>query len=342
MELDVKTPEQIKSPKSDIDMSDAKQSEGELVEYLSTEHDISDSEKNAISKAIELTLEMIESQANKEGLSTTLIAGPQADKKKQEELDVQLAAILQEQMYSQPNNPFPSGFGAPYTPMYFAHHSHDAVPPGKPGPKVKPPSLDELKKQAMEEKKEEDVCIVCKQPPIEYIYLPSCQVPHIYCISCAQKTIQPQPVNYRFARSKRKPVTKNAIKCVLCGSINPLDPAIGVSGLRRVKKRKYPDSFTPMICPEHKEEFIMFCTEFMQLMCPHCFMAEHHKKHTDDKHVAIDDASSRLKIDLQKHVESLKNKRQKLVNFTTQLTSQKEKIGKATESVREELKKKNL
>ena len=31
------------------------------------------------------------------------------------------------------------------------------------------------------------VCLICKQSPMSYIVLPSCEQPHIYCYSCAEK-----------------------------------------------------------------------------------------------------------------------------------------------------------
>ena len=35
----------------------------------------------------------------------------------------------------------------------------------------------------------ETVCLVCHQSPNEYIIIPTCQQPHVYCMSCASKML---------------------------------------------------------------------------------------------------------------------------------------------------------
>jgi len=137
----------------------------------------------------------------------------------------------------------------------------------------------------------------------------------------------------------RRDRDKNVLLCALCKSVNPVDPVSGIEALRRVKKRKYPDE-NRKICPEHGQEFIMFCKCFMQLICPGCLISDAHKNHKDSDHVALEDAQRELRQSLQSYMESLKSKRVKvdstflllitiftllpqLVNFTQQLSTKK-------------------
>lgn len=44
--------------------------------------------------------------------------------------------------------------------------------------------------ETKEKEQESVICLVCHQGLKEYIILPNCQAPHIYCMSCANKLIK--------------------------------------------------------------------------------------------------------------------------------------------------------
>jgi len=148
-------------------------------------------------------------------------------------------------------------------------------------------------------------CLVCRGRPKEFITLPNCAQPHVYCINCANKLLQPPTLqrygryNYAAAARHQKKIRqlqeslakKKQIQCVLCKSINLVDAGSGIDPLRRIRKRRKTSEqaqvqqVDPGICLEHNDAVIMFCTEYMQLMCPQCLMSDQHSKHQDSKHM---------------------------------------------------------
>jgi hypothetical protein len=78
------------------------------------------------------------------------------------------------------------------------------------------------------------VCLICKSSPKTYIVLPSCEQPHIYCFSCAQRSQQTPRDEERYGmfgrynNRNRNNTNAATITCVLCKSVSKLDPS-GVS-----------------------------------------------------------------------------------------------------------------
>lgn len=124
---------------------------------------------------------------------------------------------------------------------------------------------------------------------LEYIILPNCAQPHVYCVSCAQKLMettntQPPRFLYSLPRRIRSSSNQPQITCVLCKSVTYIDIKIGLEGLKRRRKRQQVPELTPDFCSTHKTEHIMFCLKSMQLICPQCLLSEPHKRHNDDDH----------------------------------------------------------
>jgi hypothetical protein len=60
-------------------------------------------------------------------------------------------------------------------------------------------------------------------PSSEYIVLPMCKTPHIYCMECAERL-------YQQTNTSR-------IQCPLCSVVTPVDSGRGLRGLRRRRKK---------------------------------------------------------------------------------------------------------
>jgi len=158
------------------------------------------------------------------------------------------------------------------------------------------------------------VCIVCRQSPVDYIVLPNCPQPHVYCAPCAIKLSKPDenqhhPWGMRQRRNnKKREGPGGSVSCVLCRAVSPL-PDQGLSALRQRRVLAKED---PMMCPSHNQEVLMFCTAAMQRMCPACIVADEHKRHNDDQHKALEDALP----DIEKHLKSYtKNMEEKIVKW---------------------------
>lgn len=113
--------------------------------------------------------------------------------------------VFQEEMYAELEY---SQGGYDYQP--YGYHEDVSPPPSNFTP-VKPPSIKELMKEAQEPQKEDSdgiICLVCHSPCNEYIILPSCQQPHIYCMACATKMVKHGPpvnrYNHRFGRGGKQ------------------------------------------------------------------------------------------------------------------------------------------
>ena len=100
-------------------------------------------------------------------------------------------------------------------------------------------------------------CLVCRGRPTEFITLPNCSQPHVYCTACANKLLQP-PTVHRYGRfygslSRQKRwkqlqqtlSNKKQIQCVLCKSVNYVDAATGIDPLRRIRKRRKTSEMKP-------------------------------------------------------------------------------------------------
>jgi len=153
------------------------------------------------------------------------------------------------------------------------------------------------------------VCLICHKSVIEYVILPACQQPHIYCMSCANKMIKEGPPqnphygNYRENNKKRS--NEHTIQCVLCSSESHLDPSGGLASLRRKKKRKLEDKNK---CPEHNEEFQMFCLDCVELICVNCLGGAHGKHNTE----ALDVAQKKLQSTFQSKTLEMQKKKIKI------------------------------
>jgi hypothetical protein len=183
------------------------------------------------------------------------------------DLDEEFARMLQEQEFSENGGNFYQDKSSYYTPDYTPstlHFSASLTPlePSTNFTPIKPPSMAELTKQDLVTKETdydpEIVCLICHQSPKDYIILPSCQQPHVYCMQCSNKmlnnTVQ-QTNRYRNYSTPRKSRNgQQSLQCVLCSSISYLD---NLNSLRRRKKRKVE---TMSKCPIHGEEFCLYCT----------------------------------------------------------------------------------
>eukprot|EP01124_Arcella_intermedia_P004017 TRINITY_DN1226_c1_g2_i1.p1 TRINITY_DN1226_c1_g2~~TRINITY_DN1226_c1_g2_i1.p1 ORF type:complete len:419 (-),score=121.92 TRINITY_DN1226_c1_g2_i1:116-1372(-) len=221
--------------------------------------------------------------------------------------------------------------------------------------KVKPPSRAEICRTAEEEMSakvsgNEILCIVChKETQEEYVTLPNCSQPHIYCVGCAEKLVErgsAKDARYLHGRKRNRDSTNNNIvrvHCLLCKCITEVDSKIGIRYYRK-RKNRFPlledESKEPPLkrtktenekqvapkCPEHGEEFILFCISYMQLMCPECLKRDDHSKHTDEIHVPLHEAESKIHSILDKELTELKSKQNSIKQFITTLSEKKPQI----------------
>lgn len=247
------------------------------------------------------------------------------------DLDSTLSSLLQQQS----SKPVQSGSDLVYQiPLNFSPSSKT----------VKPPSLQELKKQEVSppEKEESDIiCLICHNSPREYVVLPSCQQPHIYCMTCANKMVKNQsvnnPISYRFPNrnaSNKRTTSGQSIQCVLCNSSSSLDPIGGLSSLRRRKRRKMEEK--KPICPIHNEEFMLFCLDDMESICYVCAGSTHSKHNFE----ALDVAYKKLDSQLNTQLKIMEQKRSKLESFINSVTLQQSQLETSSKSVRKEAKEK--
>ncbi len=155
------------------------------------------------------------------------------------------------------------------------------------------------------------VCIVCRQSPVDYIVLPNCPQPHVYCSPCATKLSKPEdpnqhhPWGMRQRRSNKKHEGPGgSVSCVLCRTVSPLPD----QGLAALRQRRVLAKEDPMMCPTHNQEVLMFCTAVMQRMCPACIVADEHKRHNDDQHKALEDAVPDIEKHLKSYTKSMEDK----------------------------------
>eukprot|EP01119_Soliformovum_irregulare_P018691 TRINITY_DN5781_c0_g1_i2.p1 TRINITY_DN5781_c0_g1~~TRINITY_DN5781_c0_g1_i2.p1 ORF type:complete len:609 (-),score=152.14 TRINITY_DN5781_c0_g1_i2:44-1870(-) len=195
---------------------------------------------------------------------------------------------------------------------------------------VKPPKLEDLMKP--QETSDEDVaCVVCHSSPQEYIVLPACQVPHVYCMPCANKVMAQGGIPNNPYHHRRAKAVKTGIQCVLCKASSPVDPSVGLAALKRRKKRKMDQNVNQ--CPLHNEEYLLFCIDDMQLICYMCAGAEH-ARHIYE---AFEDAKPRVKTHLEKQLCSLQAKRGKLEAFVASAEEQRHKADEAAEKAKLEM-----
>jgi len=205
---------------------------------------------------------------------------------------------------------------------------------------VKPPSMSELKKENTEPKDRdydpEIVCLICHQSPKEYIVLPNCQQPHIYCMTCAHKMINSKNTNSPFRGRRRSPLHNNRgsiIQCVLCSAISNLDPVGGLTSLRRRKRKKTEDKRDK--CREHNEDYCFFCMDDSELLCFMC--ASKHSRHNLE---AFDIAQKQVSISLSKQLETLEQKKKKLGSFLEVVKTKQDTINTISESTLKDVKEK--
>eukprot|EP01118_Nematostelium_gracile_P010118 TRINITY_DN3460_c0_g1_i2.p1 TRINITY_DN3460_c0_g1~~TRINITY_DN3460_c0_g1_i2.p1 ORF type:complete len:886 (-),score=282.73 TRINITY_DN3460_c0_g1_i2:28-2508(-) len=204
---------------------------------------------------------------------------------------------------------------------------------------VKGRSISELMAETKQEKKGEEsdiVCLVCHNSPKEYIILPNCQQPHIYCMTCAEKMVKmggAPPLNrYNYPRAvPNKRNNGQTIQCVLCSSMSSLDPTAGLAALRRRKKRKLENH---LLCPDHSEEFNMFCMECNELVCILCAGAPVHGRHNVE---ALDIAHTKLVSNMGVQLSTLEQKKGKLGSYITSIEQNREKITKASENIQKDV-----
>lgn len=268
------------------------------------------------------------------------------------ENDLEFAKKLQEEEYSDLGYDNPK-FKASYTEEYnenpylhqtsykreYSPHSKRFHQP------IKPPPLSELSKED-EPMKDQDydpdiVCLICHQSPKEYIILPACQQPHIYCMACATKMIkQGNPKNrYGYGYSRFSSAHKRAtngigqpIKCVLCSAVSTLDPDAGLNYLRR-KKRKVEEQITGR-CSIHNEDFCLFCFDDYELICHLC--AGHQRHNTEP----FCDAQEKVERQIDEKTKLLSNKRKKLEDFIQSIRSQQSDIQQSCQTTQKEMKEK--
>jgi ubiquitin-conjugating enzyme E2 Z len=215
--------------------------------------------------------------------------------------------------------------------------------------KIKPPPLSELKTSTVDDPNSEIKCIICRQSLDEYIILPNCAQPHIYCMSCAQKTMKnttpeqypPPPYKLPFLRRKKNQSlpSQQHITCVLCKSVTYFDEKNGIEALKR-RKRPQVSELTPDFCPKHKTEHIMFCLKSMQLVCPECLVSSEHNRHNDEDHKAIEDAVTDVDRKITRQMVVLQEKLHKFDEFVASVNNQKEKISQSVQDVKKEVKDK--
>jgi len=86
---------------------------------------------------------------------------------------------------------------------------------------------DEGNEKPSESNEEEFQCLICYEVPDEYVILPMCKVPHLYCMECAEKMMSNQPQQNTYSSPYyRRGGTNNAsnktIQCPLCSAVTPL------------------------------------------------------------------------------------------------------------------------
>jgi hypothetical protein len=135
---------------------------------------------------------------------------------------------------------------------------------------------------------------------------------------------------------------KKMMCCVLCKSVNYVDARSGVEPLKRIRPRKNadPSLLATGICAEHQDAIIMFCIEHMQLICPQCLLSDSHKKHSDDKHLALEDAVATVKRKVGSQVATLNIKKQQHEEFQTKVGAQRAKLQESAATVRQDLQNK--
>jgi len=260
--------------------------------------------------------------------------------KKQLELDEKLAKEIQGSMYAEyVPIPIPKHPNAKYK-----QFNNKLTPKYNP---IKPPTMKELLEQTDENQNSEKIsgdsisCLICHQPLKEYIILPGCLTPHIYCIPCAGKMTKQggniNPMNYRRLHGKLKEVNNTqtqTIQCVLCSKVSTIDPIGGLKSLRR--KRKRADSERPDHCLEHNEEYQMFCMDDQELICYSCAGGAHARHNYE----ALDVATTKVLSEIQKQLHTADNKKNNLNAFVSSVHDEKEKLNTNYENACKEAREK--
>jgi len=152
---------------------------------------------------------------------------------------------------------------------------------------------------------------------------------------------------------------------LLCKCVTEIDGKIGIRMFRRRKenrfqlenentnttqnettdqpeepppKRAKTESQMPKYCPEHGGELLLFCTNYMQLMCAQCIALDGHSKHTDDAHLPLAEADGPVHELLQKQMTEITTKRQKIQQFVDTLSDKKSQIKKSLKENQDKLK----
>jgi hypothetical protein len=197
------------------------------------------------------------------------------------------------------------------------------------------------------------ICIVCHKELNEYIALPNCAQPHPYCTKCSEKLVERGNMRREWTRKRKRTQPEKEeiirISCLLCKSISEIDPVKGILMYRRRKNQRFSistdqipneddieeklskkqrneateTSTKTLYCPEHNEELLLYCTNYMQLMCSKCLTEDNHAKHNEDSHLPLLDAEGRVREILKKQIEDMNLKRKKLKCFTDTLMDKK-------------------
>jgi len=174
------------------------------------------------------------------------------------------------------------------------------------------------------------ICIVCHKQLDEYITLPNCAQPHPYCTKCSEKLVERGNMRREWTRKRKRTQPekeeKIRISCLLCKSVSEIDPVKGILMYRRRKNQRFSistdqinneddieekplkkqknesneTSTQTLYCPEHNEELLLFCTNYMQLMCVKCLALDNHSKHSDNSHLPLLDAEGRVRENFKK------------------------------------------
>jgi len=164
------------------------------------------------------------------------------------------------------------------------------------------------------------------------------------------------------------------VPCLLCKCVTEIDGKIGIRMFRRRKENRFlldndntnttqnettdpkhhPEEPPPKraktgdvtvevsqiskLCPEHGGELLLFCSNYMQLMCAQCLALDGHSKHTDDAHLPLAEAETVVRELLQKQMTEITTKRQKIQQFVDTLSEKKSRIQKSSKENQEKLK----
>jgi len=236
---------------------------------------------------------------------------------------------------------------SPFNLLLYQHQSLNSTTNPLLDIRVRPPSLEEMGLDSNMENYDSDViCVVCHQIPMNFVVLPNCLQPHIFCIHCASKLAKQGPSSEFFATIKQKKGFDRSlahqmraaeqstyVSCVLCQRLSELKPPF--NSLHHINQRnptKCAEADKTM-CAEHHLLLDKFCPTFMQFVCPACVLLPRHAEHSH--YADFVQVNPIVNEKLNSQIETLKNQATEITAYRQAIEERKLEVASSAKQVKD-------